>query len=91
MEDVTSDSVDEREFSGKLTVRIPVSLHRDLSDAAEGEGISLNQFILSVLAAELAWTTRSQGDVEAREARRQENRRQRRKELSDQIWRDAWG
>ena len=38
------------EYSGKLVLRIPRSLHRDLKKAAEIEGVSLNQYMLYKLA-----------------------------------------
>lgn len=38
------------EYSGKLLVRMPKSLHRALSRHAESEGISLNQYIVAKLA-----------------------------------------
>lgn len=38
------------EYSGKLTLRMPRSLHRRLSQMAVVEGISLNQFILYLLS-----------------------------------------
>lgn len=34
------------DFSGQLRVRMPKSLHRDLSQRAKEENISLNQFII---------------------------------------------
>lgn len=40
----------EGEFSGKLVLRIPRSLHRKAAWAAEREGVSLNQFIGTALA-----------------------------------------
>jgi antitoxin HicB len=40
----------EEEFSGKFSVRLPKSLHRDLVYQAEREGVSLNQYITSVLS-----------------------------------------
>lgn len=40
----------EEEFSGKFSVRLPRSLHRDLVRRAEDEGVSLNQYITSVLS-----------------------------------------
>ena len=40
----------EREYSGKISLRLPKSLHRDLIQAAKREGISLNQFLLYKLA-----------------------------------------
>jgi antitoxin HicB len=33
------------DYSGKFVVRMPRSLHRQLAEAAEREGVSLNQFI----------------------------------------------
>lgn len=40
----------EETFSGKFSVRLPKSLHRDLARQAEREGVSLNQYITSVLS-----------------------------------------
>ena len=41
------------EFSGKLILRLPKSLHKKASRAAERDGISLNQFIVSSLAQQV--------------------------------------
>ena len=41
------------EFSGKLVLRLPKSLHKKASRAAERDGISLNQFIVSSLAQQV--------------------------------------
>ncbi len=38
------------EYSGKLVLRIPRSLHKQLREAAEIEGVSLNQYMLYKLA-----------------------------------------
>ncbi len=38
------------QYSGKLSLRIPKSLHRELVEAAEREGVSLNQYALYRLA-----------------------------------------
>ena len=38
------------EYSGKISIRVPKTLHRDLALGAKDEGISLNQFILYKLA-----------------------------------------
>jgi antitoxin HicB len=35
----------EEDYSGKFVVRVPRSLHRQLAEVAEREGVSLNQFI----------------------------------------------
>jgi antitoxin HicB len=40
----------EEEFSGKFSVRLPKSLHRDLVHQAEREGVSLNQYVTTVLS-----------------------------------------
>jgi predicted RNase H-like HicB family nuclease/DNA-binding CsgD family transcriptional regulator len=42
---------DMEEHSGKFMVRIPRSLHRNLVHAAKREGVSLNQYIATLLAA----------------------------------------
>jgi len=39
------------EYKGKILVRVPRSLHRDLAHAAKRDGVSLNQYITSLLAA----------------------------------------
>lgn len=38
------------EFSGRVTLRLPRSLHRALASAAEDEGVSLNQHLVTALA-----------------------------------------
>ena len=37
-------------YSGKIVLRIPRSLHKQLKEAAAGEGVSLNQYMLYKLA-----------------------------------------
>jgi antitoxin HicB len=37
-------------YSGKFVVRVPKSLHRDLAEAAEREGVSLNTFVNTALS-----------------------------------------
>jgi antitoxin HicB len=46
--------------SGRLLLRMPRTLHADLTRASEREGVSLNQFITDVLAGAIVW--RSGGD-----------------------------
>jgi hypothetical protein len=41
--------------SGKILVRMPVTLHDELASAASSEGVSLNQLITGILAAAVAW------------------------------------
>ncbi|MDD2373341.1 MAG: toxin-antitoxin system HicB family antitoxin [Syntrophomonadaceae bacterium] len=43
----------DSEFSGRFTLRTPKSLHRQLAQEAEMEGVSLNQFILSLISYNL--------------------------------------
>jgi antitoxin HicB len=38
------------QYSGKFVVRLPRALHRRLAESAECEGISLNQYVVSLLA-----------------------------------------
>lgn len=38
------------EYSGKFVVRVPKSLHRELSEAADRDGVSLNMHIVAMLA-----------------------------------------
>jgi antitoxin HicB len=40
----------DEDYSGKVVVRVPKSLHRKLVTRAEEEGVSLNQWILAALA-----------------------------------------
>ncbi len=42
---------DMEEYSGKILVRIPKNLHRTLAHVAKREGVSLNQYIASLLTA----------------------------------------
>lgn len=38
------------DYSGKLVLRLPRSLHKQLTEAAKIEGVSLNQYMLYKLA-----------------------------------------
>ena len=42
--------LERREYSGKVHLRMPRGLHRDLARRAEQEGVSLNQLIVTALA-----------------------------------------
>jgi predicted RNase H-like HicB family nuclease len=37
-------------YSGKFPLRLPKSLHRKLAESAEREGVSLNQYLVSLLS-----------------------------------------
>ena len=41
---------DDNNFSGQLRLRMPKSLHRELSMNADKEGISMNQYIIYLLS-----------------------------------------
>jgi predicted RNase H-like HicB family nuclease len=41
---------DDDDYSGKFNLRLPRSLHRALAEAAERDGVSLNQHVLALLA-----------------------------------------
>ncbi len=49
------------EYSGRFNLRIPRSLHRKLAESAEREGVSLNQYVATLLA---------RGDAQAQLERR---------------------
>lgn len=49
------------EYSGKFNVRLPKSLHQALSESAERDGVSLNQYVVMLL---------SRGEAEDRVTRR---------------------
>jgi antitoxin HicB len=38
------------DYSGKFVLRVPRSLHRRLAESAEQEGVSLNHYVVSLLA-----------------------------------------
>jgi hypothetical protein len=67
------------ERSGRVLLRMPISLHEYLVERAGAESVSLNMFICSVLAGEAGWA-----------APRDPSRRmdQLRGEISTEMWRD---
>ncbi len=40
----------EQEYSGQFRVRLPKSLHRQLAEQADREGVSLNSYVQTLLA-----------------------------------------
>jgi predicted HicB family RNase H-like nuclease len=44
------------EYSGKFNVRLPRSLHRRLAEAADRDGVSLNQYVVMLLSEGVAST-----------------------------------
>ena len=51
----TAETEAATSHSGKLLVRMPRTLHAELAAAAEGEGVSLNAFIVGALGGAVAW------------------------------------
>jgi len=56
---------------GRLTVRLPNTLHQQLSSIADSEGVSLNQYIVYALTRQttLAYTVYRLSDEEIRQQR----------------------
>lgn len=48
---------EEEDYSGRFTLRLPRTLHRQLAEAARGERLSLNQYILSLLSRNFGFET----------------------------------
>lgn len=57
------------EYSGKFNLRLPKSLHRQLAERAETEGVSLNQYVLALLAASVG-ERRVLSEIEPTQTRR---------------------
>jgi hypothetical protein len=55
--DTDEEHEPEATHSGRLMLRMPPTLHSDLAEAAQREGVSLNTFITGVLAGAVAWRT----------------------------------
>lgn len=51
------------DYSGKLVVRLPKSLHRKAAYAAERDGVSLNQFIVSSIAQQVGAVTQAASGI----------------------------
>lgn len=43
----------DKEYKGTFNVRLAPKLHRDVADAAEQQGISLNQYVINALSSSL--------------------------------------
>jgi hypothetical protein len=53
--DVGAEAPSDDGHSGRLLLRMPRTLHSELARAAEREGVSLNAYITSTLAATVHW------------------------------------
>jgi len=52
-----SPSIDDEIFSGRVTLRMPKSLHRSATNMADREGVSLNQFLVAAIAEKVGSTS----------------------------------
>lgn len=59
------DPIEASEFSGKLVLRLPKSLHKKAAHAAAIEGVSLNQFITSCVAEHVGERSSAKHSVQA--------------------------
>ena len=50
---IPASDVDDLEFSGQIRLRMPKSMHCALATAAEREGVSLNQYMVTLLSAQM--------------------------------------
>ncbi|MCL2109053.1 MAG: type II toxin-antitoxin system HicB family antitoxin [Oscillospiraceae bacterium] len=50
MDELRARSDARKNYSGKISVRVPKDLHRELMESAKENGVSLNQFIVYKLA-----------------------------------------
>jgi len=73
------EPVSEDDFSGKFLLRIPTNLHMALAKKAKKEGISLNQYVKSVLERHTAFAYEKQESEERYEKLLQEIRSSREK------------
>jgi len=55
-----------RVYSGKLLLRLPKSLHQKLADAAEVDGVSINQWIVGALAEHMGGHVGAQASANKR-------------------------
>jgi predicted HicB family RNase H-like nuclease len=49
---------DPASFSGRFLLRLPRGLHAELARQAEEEGVSLNQYVTTMLAGAAGWRAR---------------------------------
>lgn len=49
----------EEDYSGKFVVRLPKSLHRELVEASQEDNVSLNTFVINILAKAVGFRTKT--------------------------------
>lgn len=69
--DIPQPLSSDRSYSGRVTLRLPQSIHRDLAACAEREGVSFNQHVVNMLfyaqgkADSVAEVKRNQNEIAA--------------------------
>ena len=53
--DIPEPGEHEERYSGKFLVRMPRGLHASLARTADAEGVSINQFVVSVVSGACGW------------------------------------
>jgi hypothetical protein len=61
MAEKDQDTKEEKVFSGRVLVRMPASLHRELVEAAQADRVSLNQYVCALLAGGTGWRQSADG------------------------------
>lgn len=51
---IPEPNTSNHKYSGRITVRTPRSLHKELVELADQEGVSLNQYIVYLLSKEIS-------------------------------------
>ena len=80
----------ERRFGGRVLVRMPASLHRELVMAAEADNVSLNQFVCALLAGGMRWR-QGDGDGSDDASASESGKNRVSEEEYQRIWRKTFG
>jgi hypothetical protein len=86
-------SQEPKKSVGRLTIRVPASLHDDLVAAAEADGVSLNQFVSALLASGMRWRqgADTSGGKDGVEDGVEEGGDRVSMDDYRRIWRNVWG
>jgi hypothetical protein len=89
MDPPDNHSQEKKNRAGRLTIRLPASLHDELAAAAENDGVSLNQFVCALLAGGMRW--RHGNDESGSREELPEGHDRVSEEEYRRIWRNAFG
>jgi hypothetical protein len=76
--------------AGRVTIRMPTSLHKELIEAAETDGVSMNQYVCALIASGMQWRRGAEERRGENETTRQRKRGTTNEEY-ERIWRDTFG